>query len=148
MIKKKKKKSDYVIAFVHWGTEGTNYYEADQVNLAEQFVQAGVDAIIGGHTHCLQGMTYIGDVPVIYSLGNFWFGSTPTDGENKKDTAIAQLIIRAEGSVGFRFIPCVQKNRQTYLVTDETEKARIIAFEQGLSKGVMIDADGYVTKTN
>lgn len=140
--------SDYVIAFVHWGTEGTNYYEADQVELAEQFVQAGADAIIGGHTHCLQGITYISDVPVIYSLGNFWFGSTPTDGVNKKDTGIAQVIIAADGSMRFRFVPCVQQNWQTYLVTDETEKARIIAFEQQLSEGVTIDADGYVKKVN
>lgn len=146
VIRKAKERSDYVIAFVHWGTEGTNYYEADQVALAEQFVQAGADAIIGGHTHCLQGITYIADVPVIYSLGNFWFGSTPTDGVNKKDTAIAQVIILADGSIRFRFVPCVQQNRQTYLVTDETEKARIIAFEQQLSKGVKIDADGYVEK--
>lgn len=140
--------SDYVIAFVHWGTEGTNYYEADQVALAEKFVAAGADAIIGGHTHCLQGITYIEDVPVIYSLGNFWFGSTPTDGVNKKDTGIAQVIIEQQGSIRFRFLPCVQENRQTYLVTDETEKARIIAFEQQLSKGVIIDVDGYVTKIN
>ncbi len=143
-----KEQSDYVIAFVHWGTEGTNYYEADQTELATRFAQAGADAVIGGHTHCLQGMTYIGDVPVIYSLGNFWFGSTPTDGVNKKDTAIAQVIIDADGTIGFRFIPCVQENRQTYLVTDETEKQRIITFEQYLSDGVSIDADGYVTKNN
>ena len=146
VIREAKAHSDYVIAFVHWGTEGTNYYESDQVALAEQFAQAGADAIIGGHTHCLQGITYIEDVPVIYSLGNFWFGSTPTDGVNKKDTAIAQVIINADGSMRFRFVPCVQQNRQTYLVTDESEKARIIAFEQQLSKGVTIDADGYVEK--
>ena len=146
VIREAKAHSDYVIAFVHWGTEGTNYYEADQVALAEQFVVAGADAIIGGHTHCLQGITYIEDVPVIYSLGNFWFGSTPTDGVKKKDTAIAQVILASDGSMRFRFVPCVQKNRQTYLVTDETEKARIIAFEQQLSKGVTIGADGYVEK--
>ena len=137
-----------MIAFVHWGTEGTNYYEADQAELAEKFVQAGADAVIGGHTHCLQGLTYVGDVPVIYSLGNFWFGSTPTDGVNKKDTAIAQVIINADGSLGFRFIPCIQENRKTYLVTEESEKQRIITFEQYLSDGVSIDADGYVTKNN
>ncbi len=148
VIKEAKTQSDYVIAFVHWGTEGTNYYEADQVALAEAFVQAGADAIIGGHTHCLQGMSYIGDVPVIYSLGNFWFGSTPTDGVNKKDTAIVQLILASDGGVQFRFIPCVQQNRQTYLVTDAAEKARIIAFEQQLSDNVTIDADGYVTVQN
>lgn len=148
VIREAKEHSDYVIAFVHWGTEGTNYYEADQVDLAEQFAAAGADAIIGGHTHCLQGMTYLSDVPVIYSLGNFWFGSTPTDGVRKKDTAIVQLIIHADDSIDFRFVPCVQENRQTYLVTDATEKARIIAFEQQLSKNVTIDADGYVKKIN
>lgn len=148
VIREAKNHSDFVIAFVHWGTEGTNYYGADQVALAQQFVQAGADAIIGGHTHCLQGITYIEDVPVIYSLGNFWFGSTPTDGVNKKDTGIAQVILASDGSMRFRFVPCVQQNRQTYLVTDATEKARIIAFEQSLSKGVAIDADGYVDKLN
>lgn len=148
VIKEAEAQSDYVIAFVHWGTEGTNYYEADQVALAEAFAAAGADAIIGGHTHCLQGMAYIGDVPVIYSLGNFWFGSTPTDGVNKKDTAVVQLILSSDGGVQFRFIPCVQENRQTYLVTDAAEKARIIAFEQHLSDNVVIDEDGYVTVQN
>ncbi|MBO5246987.1 MAG: CapA family protein [Eubacterium sp.] len=148
VIKHAKANSDYVIAFVHWGTEGANYYEADQVALAEQFVAAGADVIIGGHTHCLQGISYMEDVPIIYSLGNFWFGSTPTDGVNQKDTAIAQVIINKDGSIDFRFVPCVQRNRQTYLVTDPAEKARIIAFEQQLSQGVVIDADGYVSKSN
>lgn len=148
VIREAKAHSDYVIAFVHWGTEGTNYYEADQVDLAEKFAQAGADAIIGGHTHCLQGISYISDVPVIYSLGNFWFGSTPTDGVNKKDTGIAQVIILADGSMKFRFVPCVQQDWRTYLVTDEAEKARIIAFEQQLSTGITIDADGYVKKVN
>ncbi|MEY8331958.1 CapA family protein [Lachnospiraceae bacterium 47-T17] len=146
VIRHAKKKSDYVVAFVHWGTEGTNYYGQDQVLLAEQFAQAGADAVIGGHPHCLQGITYIGDVPVIYSLGNFWFGSTPTDGVKKKDTGIAQLMIDRDGSMHFRFVPCIQEQWQTYLVTEEAEKNRILDFEEYLSDGVSIDGDGYVTK--
>ncbi len=55
------------------GTEGNHSYGADQKELAEAFVSAGADVIIGGHTHCLQGIAYIEDVPVLYSLGNFWF---------------------------------------------------------------------------
>lgn len=146
VIRAAKKKSDYVIAFVHWGTEGTNYYEKDQVKLAEQFAAAGADAVIGGHTHCLQGISYIGDVPVIYSLGNFWFGSTPTDGVKKRDTGVAQLIIDKEGVIRFRFVPCIQEEWQTYLATEESEWERILVFEQYLSDGVDIDGDGYVTK--
>ena len=146
VIRRAKKKSDYVIAFVHWGTEGTNYFEQDQIRLAEQFAAAGADAIIGGHPHCLQGISYIGDVPVIYSLGNFWFGSTPTDGVKKKDTGIAQVIIDREGGMKFRFVPCIQEEWQTYLVTEESERERILVFEEYLSDGVDIDGDGYVTK--
>ena len=33
-------------------------------------VENGVDAIIGGHPHYVQDMQWMGDVPVIYSLGN------------------------------------------------------------------------------
>jgi poly-gamma-glutamate synthesis protein (capsule biosynthesis protein) len=148
LIREAKAHSDYVIAFVHWGTEGSNTYEADQVELAEAFAEAGADAVIGGHTHCLQGINYIGDVPVIYSLGNFWFGSTPTDGVRKRDTGVAQVIIAEDGGIQFRFVPCVQENWRTTLITDETEKARIIEYEQSLSSGVVIDSDGYVTKLN
>jgi poly-gamma-glutamate synthesis protein (capsule biosynthesis protein) len=148
LIRKTKEQSDYVIAFVHWGTEGVNYYEDDQEELAEAFVAAGADAIIGGHTHCLQGISYIDNVPVIYSLGNFWFGSTPQDGVNKRDTGVAQVIIDNDGGIRFRFVPCVQQDQRTALIDDPEEKARIIDFEQSLSTGVTIDADGYVTSTN
>ena len=50
VIEEARDNSDYVIAFVHWGTEGNNYFGSDQVALAKQFVEAGVDVIIGGHT--------------------------------------------------------------------------------------------------
>lgn len=139
-IREAEQNADYVIAFVHWGTEGTNYYEGDQTALAEQFVEAGADAIIGGHTHCLQGMEYIGDVPVIYSLGNFWFNG------NKLDTGMAQVIIRKDGTLGFRFLPCIQAGTTVSLVTDPAEKQRIIDFMQSISAdGIQIDGDGNVT---
>ena len=86
-------------------------------------------------------------MPVIYSLGNFWFGSTPTDGVKKKDTGVAQVIIEKDGGLRFRFIPCIQEQWQTYLVTEQSEKTRILVFEEYLSKGVKLDEDGYVTKT-
>lgn len=143
-IKDAEKQCDFVIAFVHWGTEGSHYYEEDQKDLSEYFAEAGADAIIGGHTHCLQGMRYIEDVPVIYSLGNFWFGSTATDGVRKRDSGIAQVIIDRDNEITFRFIPCIQENQRTYLAEDY-EKERIIDFMQGLSDGVWIDEDGYVS---
>lgn len=138
-IAQAKKQSDIVIVFVHWGTEGTDQYGSDQVALAEAFVGAGADAIIGGHTHCLQGMTYMEDVPIIYSLGNFWFSQTTLD------TGLSQLVIKEDGSIRFRFIPCIQSGMVTRLVTEETEKNRIFDYMESISTGITIDEDGYVT---
>lgn len=138
-IKAAKADSDAVIVFVHWGTEGNNHYGADQTSLARAFVKAGADAIIGGHTHCLQGMSYIDGVPVIYSLGNFWFSQATLD------TGLAQVILNQDGSVGFRFLPCIQKDMVTSLVTDQTEKERIFHYMEGISDKVSIDEYGYVS---
>lgn len=133
--------ADYVIAYVHWGTEQNSHFEQDQTRLADAFIEAGVDAIIGGHTHCLQGCEYRNGVPIIYSLGNFWFNS------NKLDTGISQLVIHRNGDMDFRFLPCVQKKNQTYLAEEEGEKQRILEKMESLSVGVTFDEDGYIIES-
>ncbi len=133
------KKSDCVIAVVHWGTEGNSSYGQDQVKLAQAFVDAGADAIIGGHTHCLQGVEIMDGVPIIYSLGNFWFSS------NTLDTGLAQVTIDRNGDLALSFIPCIQEQFRTRLVTQEAEKERIFAFMQKYSaQGTELTEDGFV----
>lgn len=146
VIEETKRNSDIVVVFVHWGTEGNSAYGADQAELAREFVNAGADVIIGGHTHCLQGITYIDDTPVIYSLGNYWFSSTPTDGKRTAETGLAQVRIDAEGRIKFRFLPCMQEDWKTRLLTNEGEASRVIAYEESLSSGVTIENDGFVRK--
>lgn len=139
VIREAEENSDYVIVFPHWGTEGNSVYGSDQQELAEAFVEAGADVIIGTHTHCLQGIAYIGDVPVIYSLGNFWF-----NGKNI-DTGIAQVRIRPDGSIRLRFLPCLQSGCRTELLSAGEKRGEILDFMRGLSKDVEIDEEGYVT---
>lgn len=140
VIEEANENADYVIVYVHWGTEQNPHFEKDQMALADAYIEAGADAIIGGHTHCLQGCEYREEVPIIYSLGNFWFNS------NKLDTGIAQLVIQKDGSMDFRFLPCIQKRNETYLVEEETEKQRIWDYLQSISSGVEIDSEGYIRK--
>lgn len=139
VIREADRNSDYVIAFPHWGTEGTNLYGSDQKALAEAFVKAGADAVIGGHTHCLQGISYIEDVPIIYSLGNFWFNG------NTIETGVAQVRIKEDGSLRFRFLPCIQSGSRTRLLTEGGQREEVLEFMRNLSKDVEIDQDGYVT---
>ncbi len=146
VLEETKKNCDYVIAFVHWGTEGKANYESDQKALAEKFVNAGADVIIGGHTHCLQGISYIDDVPIIYSLGNFWFSLSKDDSTQKEKTGVSQVIIDEDGELYFRFLPCVQENNQTSLVTSKSEKNEIFSYMEEISDGISIDEDGFVEK--
>jgi len=143
VIQKAKKNSDIVIAVVHWGTEGDSHYGRDQYDLAQEFVKAGADAIIGGHTHCLQGFDMMEGVPVLYSLGNFWFSSSTLD------TGLAEVTIDQNGELTLGFVPCIQKNLRTDLVTEESERQRIYDFMQKHSAShVLVGEDGILRQEN
>ncbi|MDD6733888.1 MAG: CapA family protein [Lachnospiraceae bacterium] len=138
-IKEAKQNADFVIFYVHWGTEKVeepDYHQNYQVPL---YVEAGADAIIGGHPHILQKIDYVEDTPVFYSLGNFWFSSKTTD------TGLAELVIGKDGLVSTKFTPCVSKSCVLNLSEGE-EKERILSHLQQISPGVRIDSDGYIEK--
>lgn len=138
VIKQAKANSDYVIAVVHWGTEGNLMPENSQRELARKYVEAGVDVIIGGHPHRLQGINYIEGVPVAYSLGNFWFSN------GTLYTTLAQVVISEDGSLGIRFLPCVQKKLVTSLLTGEEEQAGFYQYLAAISSGIGVDAEGNI----
>ncbi|MCR4831699.1 MAG: CapA family protein [Pseudobutyrivibrio sp.] len=147
-IREAKANADYVLVVPHWGTEGTAHYGADQIGLARAFVEAGADAVIGGHTHCLQTVEYMDDVPIFYSLGNYWFstsGNMPAD----YDTGIAQIRIKSDGSIDSYFIPCKFSGGVTSkLHTGDIAYSNIIDGLNDLSSTANIDKAGYISKKN
>lgn len=136
IIAEAKANADYVIACVHWGIEGKNDFEAEQRSMAVDYAKAGADVVIGGHPHRLQGVEFIGDTPVAYSLGNFWF-STGTI-----YTTIAQIRIDESGELSLCMIPCIQQNLTTSILTEESDIDDFYKYVADVSYGVGIDADG------
>lgn len=136
VIAEAKANADYVVACVHWGIEGKNDFEAEQRRMAEDYVKAGADVVIGGHPHRLQGVEFIEDTPIAYSLGNFWF-STGTI-----YTTIAQIRIDESGELSLYMIPCIQQNLTTSILTEEAEIDDFYKYVADVSYGVGIDADG------
>lgn len=138
VIQEAEENADYVIVYVHWGTEQKAYFEADQTSLARAYVKAGADVIVGAHPHCLQGAQYLDGTPVIYSLGNFWFNS------NKLDTGIFQVRIYQDGTIKCRFVPCIQKKNTTAIAQGE-DWTRILDYMETISSGVSFDEEGYLS---
>lgn len=134
-----KENSDFVIVYVHWGTENVSEPDWAQLEQGAGLAKAGADLVIGAHPHCLQGITYQGETPVIYSLGNFWFNSRTVD------TGMIQVEIANDGLRSVRFVPAIQSDCRVKLA-DTAEKERILTYMRELSPGVQIDPEGYVSR--
>lgn len=131
---------DYVIVFVHWGTENAVQTDDWQNKQAVQFAEAGADLIIGGHPHVLEKIESVRGVPCVYSLGNYWFNSKTLD------TGVVEVRLDAHTGeyLGMRFVPAIQSGCRT-TKCEGAEKQRILDELEGLSKGTSIDEDGNIT---
>ena len=143
-IERAKRNADLCIVEVHWGTEGNEYYGGDQVALAEAYVGAGADAIVGGHTHCLEGIEYMGDVPIYYSLGNYWF-STSANMPDDYDTGLAVLTVTQEGKIVPSFVPAHFHEAKTSLSTGD-EAERIYSHLEEISQTTAITGKGKIKR--
>lgn len=138
-IKEAKEDNDIVIVYIHWGTENEEQIDWAQRDQAAMIAEAGADLIIGDHPHCLQPVGYVGDVPVIYSLGNFWFNSRTLD------TCFVEVTIPAEGEMTVRVLPAKQSDCRTQLL-DGAEAQRVISYLNSISETGFLDENGVLSK--
>lgn len=66
-------RSDFQVAYVHWGNEYQSKHSAVQEDLAHTLVNLGADLVVGHHPHVVQDVDEIHGVPIFYSLGNYIF---------------------------------------------------------------------------
>jgi poly-gamma-glutamate synthesis protein (capsule biosynthesis protein) len=138
VIDEAKANSDFVILYIHWGTESVEDTDWLQDKQAPDYANAGVDLIIGDHPHCLQKLDSVSGVPVAYSLGNYWFNSKTID------TCLIEVGINKEGLEYFKFVPCRQTDCRT-IELEGAEKTALLDYMRSISPNVTIDDEGYVT---
>lgn len=139
-IKEAAAHSDYVVAFVHWGVERNNYPEDYQRTFAEQYIDAGADAVIGSHPHVVQGYEFYKGKPIAYSLGNYWFN------DSTRDSAFLKLYLEPEGDVKIQLLPATNADTVTFLFNESEDKEKYYDFIRKISFGVDVDKDGYLTE--
>ncbi len=74
-------RADLVLVFMHWGWENEPVANPRQRYLARRMVEAGADAVIGGHPHVTQDIEHYLGRPIIYSVGNFIMKETDNDAQ-------------------------------------------------------------------
>jgi poly-gamma-glutamate synthesis protein (capsule biosynthesis protein) len=67
--------ADVVVVSFHWGRESQTELRDYQIQLGHAAIEAGAAAVVGHHPHILQAVEQYKDGVIIYSLGNFAFGS-------------------------------------------------------------------------
>ncbi len=138
-VKFAKSQCDYLIAYVHWGTENSTKLETAQKEMAREYIDAGVDAVIGGHTHCLQGMEFYNGKPIVYSVGNFWFNSKTLD------SCVITVELDRDMNPKISILPLKQQNCETRLLTGEDARDLFDRVESYEPQGVTILDDGTIT---
>lgn len=85
--------ADWVVAFMHWGD---NYMPVNrqQRYWARTLAAAGYDLVVGAGPHITQPIRTVRSVPVVYSLGNYVFG-TPGGFESAHSPGMG-LILNVE----------------------------------------------------
>jgi poly-gamma-glutamate synthesis protein (capsule biosynthesis protein) len=143
VIKKARENSDYVIAYVHWGTEFTHKLEDVQLSTGKEYLDAGADIVIGAHPHRLQGIEFYKGKPIIYSLGNFWFN------DETVDTVLLKIRFfgnDTEEYLELKVVPAIQADLRTTIVTDDAERERIFSLLERISVNAEISGKGIITE--
>lgn len=132
---------DYLVVYVHWGIERDTKPQEYQRTLAMNYIDAGADLVVGSHPHVLQGGEYYNGKPILYSLGNFVFGSSIPS------TALLKVELSEErhGGSTISLIPCTSSAGYTSLVTEEDKVKQFYQRMEELSFGVSVGDNGVVT---
>ena len=84
-------KGYFVIVFAHVGMLFTRYPNPITYDYLHQYVEAGAKLIVTAHSHCLGGIEYYKDVPIVHSLGDFLM-----DGSSYRRRRAAFLTVELE----------------------------------------------------
>lgn len=134
---------DYLIVYLHWGVERAEMPVDHQTTLGRRCINAGADLVIGSHPHVLQGLEYYGGKPIVYSLGNFIFGSSIPK------TMLLELTLEEDSdtapfNASLRLIPGTSSAGYTRKLTDAGEIANFYQYIESISFDISIGENGTV----
>lgn len=91
--------AEFVVASMHWGTEGVRAPDAQQRSVADAITASGqIDLIVGHHAHVLQPIEQVNDVWVAFGLGNILSNLPVNDSwpASTQDAAVVEFAVTVD----------------------------------------------------
>ena len=107
-IHKAKEQADYVLVITHGGYERCPYPSPRMIRTYRAFIDAGADAVVNHHQHCVSGFELYSGKPVFYGLGNFLFPAFGEENRSWHEGMMVELVFGRDIPVSFNLIPFVQ----------------------------------------
>ena len=101
--------SDKVIVFIHGGNEHNPVPRYGMIKMCHFFAECGADAVIVAHPHCPQGYEIYNNVPIVYSMGNFFMSRATNGGMWEKGYSVSLEIEKDKPVKLAEIIPYIQK---------------------------------------
>ena len=130
-------KVDVLLVAFHWSSELLQTPKDYQRTFGHLAIDAGADAVLGTHPHVLQGIEIYRNKPILYSLGNYAFGSRS---HKAADSALVRLAFRGRDLIQLTVVPLDVDN--THLDFDPQPAAGARAARIGAHLAALSDALG------
>ncbi len=138
-IKEAKQNCDFLTVYVHWGVEKDHIPQDYQRQLAEDYIDAGVDLVVGAHPHVLQGIEFYRGKPIVYSLGNFIFN------QEIASTVLLKVKVSQDNQSIVQLIPASASGAKTQEMSGDKAK-ELYQYMESISNGIAILDDGTVVQ--
>jgi poly-gamma-glutamate synthesis protein (capsule biosynthesis protein) len=102
-----KRKADVVLINQHWGTSMTPRVHDFQREIGRAAIDAGADAVFGGHQHVLSAIEFYKGKPILHCTGNLIFDKfEPFFTEETLKTFLFGCTLTKDGPKDFYLVPC------------------------------------------
>ena len=131
MIQQEDTADQFVIVLPHWGNEYQTTHSSRQESLAQDWITAGADLIIGMHPHVVQDAEIIDGKLVLYSLGNFVFDQTFS-----KETQQGLIVtgVLSDDEVEVVLVPIVSRKLKPELAWGDEKQVLVNRICQSIEK--------------
>jgi poly-gamma-glutamate synthesis protein (capsule biosynthesis protein) len=135
---------DHVVVSLHWGDEFVEIPSPEQVRIGRALIDAGVDIILGHHSHVLQGIERYKNGVIVYSLGSFikdlWQ-------KQMRESIVFRCELTKTGIGAVEYIPIWINDQYQPEVLEGVRGSELLGRLNRLSRDLQADdLNGYVEK--